>query len=392
MTRFVLTALCLGLIPSLARPVDAAGLRQVNPVKLAPTTINNQPSNFDNEYPMFSKDGKLMLWTRQDNSTTGDRLQWVWVVYIRNWQEISDFNTTATLPDLVLGTPANLSVVNSWVIQNHPGSEVKALALCEEPSPVQPEDKGTHWRYRFTLYLAIGPPEESREMYRAHRIIVNVNKADGAILNHTMSAGFDPAIPFATHPLTGGQANETEPMMTRDGQYLFWASNAWGGQNRMAHAIGPVSACTQLQQTPVPYSDLAASRFAWKDQYAGTPTYTKTSRTNYHAVVERRDGTVALIFEECQGQIHCDLAQPGNRDCECELNQNQWFSTTGFAAGGQPTLIANHSSGPLNASTSQGVPIRVTHPAISGPQHATNNSWILFFMRDRRIYYTKLKE
>jgi len=224
-------------------------------------------------------------------------------------------------------------------------------------------------------------------MWRAHRVFVVVDKASQEITSYGMSGDFQEVIPLTYRPVAGGVANETEPFLTRDGQYLFWASNAWEGTGRVAHYIYTGTACAQLQQSPTPYDNLSSSKFAWKDQYTSGFTYQKTSRTNYHTVAERTsDGKTALIFEQCVGQTACDPLQFGNRDCACD-GQNDFLSTTGFAAGGQPTAITNWSSGPLNVAGG-----RVSHPAISGPQNTNDGSWLLFFMKGKKIWYTKVKE
>jgi len=284
----------------------------------------------------------------------GDNAQWIWVSFIKNWQTVADTPQGGTLPDLDLATPIDLDIVNHYFKGNPAGNEIKAYAVCEEPDPVQPVDLGNRWRYRFTLYLAVGPASP-RAMWRAHRVFVVVDKASQEITSYGMSGDFQEVIPLTYRPV--------------------------------AHYIFTDTACAQLQQSPPPYDNLSSSKFAWKDQYTSSFTYQKTSRTNYHTILERTsDGKTALVFEQCVGQTACDTLQFGNRDCECD-GQNDYLSTTGFAAGGQPTPITNWSSGPLNV-----VGGRVSHPAISGPQNTTGDSWLLFFMKGKKIWYTKVKE
>ena len=394
--------LAVSLVFSL-EPLQAAGLRQRNPVAKAPAVINNDPSatTFHNEYPMFSTDGRLFLWTRQENPSPGT--QWLWVAFLKNRDHVAATPAGSPMRALDFGPPGELHVVNHEFCTHKPqckagnpaNNEIKALMLCEEgQQPTVPA--AGQLRYRFTLYLAVGPTGSQRAMYRAHRVVVKVNASTGQILSnlHTsMSGGFDEVIPFATRP-AGGQANETEPAMTRDGEYLFWASNAWAGGSTMAEYIGPETSCTQLMQSPKAYSNLPNSRFAWKDQYTSGSTSQRTSRTNYHAILEKYDvndkGPTALIFEECQGQTNCLV--PSDRDCVCE-GQNEWLSTTGFSAGGAPTTITSLGSGPLNTTNGLGVPVRVTHPAISGRQAPPpDGRWLLFFMRGKKIWYTMISE
>ncbi len=399
-----LPALCLlavFLVFSI-EPLRASGLRQRNPVKKAPTIINNQPPPaFENEYPMFSTDGRLFLWTRQQNPSSGT--QWLWVSFLKNRDYVAATPAGSAMRALEFGPPEELHVVNHEFCGHKPeckagnpsDNEIKALMLCEEGvQPTRPA--ADQLRYRFTLYLAVGPVDQQREMWRAHRVVVKVRESTGEVLNnlHTsMSGGFDEVIPYATRP-AGGQANETEPAMTRDGKYLFWASNAWGFPGTMAEYIGPESSCTQLMQSPAAYSTLPSNRFAWKDQYTTGSTNRLTSRTNYHQILEKlhptNQGATALIFEECQGQTECVV--PQDRDCECEA-QDEWLSTTGFTAGGAPTLIENLSgtSAVLHKTMSSGKRVRVTHPAISGPQTA-DGRWLLFYMRGKSIWYTMISE
>lgn len=178
-----------------------------------------------------------------------------------------------------------------------------------------------------------------------------------------------------------------QPAIQAPGAYLFWASNAFNGT--VAKFMGPVSSCAQLGQTAKTYDQLPVSRFAWKAQYLDGSPPSRLSRTNYHTVLERPNGTTALIYEECHGQVRCQ-DDSSSIDCVCDHpdpeidDQANQLSTSGFSAASGPSLIGNWSSGPLNGGA------RVTHPAISGPR--TNNAYLLFFMRGKKIWYTRIKE
>ena len=383
MSFVALLVLTSAFLPS---PGRAGGLAQINPARQAPFIVNDPGtvgSMDHNEYPWFSRDGKLFFWTRQENPTPGT--QWLWVSYFKNRNAVANAPAGTVLPALSLSTPVEMHDLNHHFLDHHPGEEIKALAFCQETNPPQPEDLGNRKRYRFTLYLAVGPPTERKQLYRAHRIVVVVRKSDQEITSVQVLGGISEAVPQTIRPTTGGIANETEPYMTENGKYLFWASNAWGGTGRVSHFIGPLSACTQLQQTPRPFNDLPVGRFAWKDQYTTGPLHQRTSRTNYHSLISRQDAKTALIFEQCRGQTGCVPGQAGNRQCECET-QDDSLSTTGFDAGGRPTPIANFPVSPLNP-----VGGRASHPAVSGNQNP-DGSWLLFYMRGKKIWYTKIAE
>lgn len=381
---FVLAAVsALGSAP-------AEALQQVNPVQQAGPVINYEPSQYAHEYPWFSNDGKLMLWTRQKKSmdcVEGDEFtettkgcQRVYVTFIKNRDAVAGAADGVSLPALDVAVPQPLTPVNAWADDQTGPTTIKAIAVCEEGD--QPADLDNRWRYRFSLFMAVGPPCEDegpcadKRLWRAHRVFVVVKKSTQEITR------IDIAEDFA--PVTGSDVagkNETEPMLTRDGAYLFWASNAFNGT--VAKFMGPVSSCSQLDQNAKTYDQLPDSRFAWKAQYlAGSPS-TSLSRTNYHTVLERPNGTTALIYERCHGQEKCIEEDPSSIDCDCGYQDNQ-LSTSGFSAGSGPSLIGNWSSGPLNGGA------RVTHPAISGPR--TNNAYLLFFMRGKKIWYTRIKE
>lgn len=364
------------VIASLAFSESLFVLKQVNPVRQAPTTINE--AGWNTEYPWFSTDGKLFLFTRE---VPNSEIQRVHVSYIKNRDDVADTPPNQTLPALIVATPKELVPINNKVA---PSETIKAIAVCEETA--QPQSLTGKWRYLFTLYAAIGPGGVGTEkkIYRAHRINVVVSKTTGEILSMGMAGAYEPA--------TGTDAaghNETEPMLTRDGRYLFWASSVFYGT--IARFIGPVTACTQLLQTSKPYSLLPADEFEFVDQYTTGTTQERTSRTNYHTVVERLDGKKALIFETCYGQVELEQSScpPGNvpyyRDCQCGKYVDQLMST-GFEPNGEPDEIENCCSAPLNGTQ------RVTHPAISGPQRAQDGSWLLFFMRGKKIWYTKITE
>lgn len=372
--------LCAGW---LAAPAHA--LRQVNWAQEAGDVINHMPDMYSNEYPWLSGDGKLLLWTRQVKSEAcapgQNGCQRVWVAYVKNWREIADAPANnGALPELEVSQPMPLTKVNELVAGN---ITIKSIAVCEEGT--QPREYSNRWRYRFSLYMSTGTPGGTKSMHRAHRVFVVVNKASMEITSMGRSGGYSPVIPPATRP-NGGVANETEPMLTRDGRYLFWASNAFNGGN-VARYIGPVASCTQVNQTPRSYATLPSNLFPWKDQYSQGFTETRTGKSNYHTVVERPNGVSALIFETCSGQVDCAAGGSDNRDCRCK-EQKKKLSTTGFADGNDvgPTLITNCcGSRALNRSG-----VRLTHPATS-PRHA-NGTWTLFYMRGKKIWYTKIME
>lgn len=119
--------------------------------------------------------------------------------------------------------------------------------------------------------------------------------------------------------------------------------------------------------------------FAWRDQYDGN---LDTSRTNYHTLATMHTGRTALIFEECHGKVNGSA-----RDNWCNAN-NERLSTTGFTANNSPTNIDDSGWG---ANAIHGSPARrASHPAISGSQLG-DGSFLLFFMRDKAIHYTKVE-
>lgn len=385
--RALIAAAIFGICTLLATlPAHANGLKQVNPVKQAPSTINAFGSDAtmdENEYPWFSSDGKLFFWTRQENPNPGT--QWIWVSYLKNRDAVVATGENQTLPNLQVAIPVDLHDVNHHFIVNNPGSEIKAFAVCEESDSGYDYDLVNRWRYRFTLYLAVGPPGALRKMYRAHRVFVVVDKATEEIIDTGISGGITEVIPTTYHPLTGDEANETEPFVSPDNKKLFWASNVWYEPGVMAKYIESSTTCGMTTSTPKDYSTLPSGTYAWKDQYDSGFSYQRTSTTNYHSILQRSDGKTALLFEQCEGQYDCNTSQTGNRQCECDQDRD-WLATTGFTSGDTPSTIVNGPSGVLNPTN-----IRVSHPAVSGPQNA-DGSWLLFFMRGKKIWYTKIKE
>ncbi|MEM9554261.1 MAG: hypothetical protein AAGC60_08380 [Acidobacteriota bacterium] len=412
MSRQAILALCLAALALLgtSMPADADTFVQRNPARVAPANINdigpppNTGASMDhNEYPAFSLDGKLFFWTRQENPTPGT--QWLWVSYFKNRDAFDSTPPGATLPALQMSTPWEIHLVNHQ-FQTDPvtgappplypavplNADIRAVAVCDESDPNYVFDYPNRWRYRVTLYLSVGDVTVPlSEMWRQHRLVINVDKATGEITSiETAPTTLTPieVIPEATAH-GGGRAQEIEPMVTRDGKYLFWASNKWGGTGRVAEYIFSSTACGMINQTPQPYTSLPVGEFGWEDQYSGPqPIKQRTSRTNYHAMVELLNGRKAFIFEECQGQVQCGVdPTPPSRDCDCDAD-NEQLSTTGFFAGGGPTVIANRAG--LSGNQLLWVPGgRTTHPVISGPRNP-DGSWLLFFMRGKKIWYTKI--
>lgn len=371
-------------------------LTQVNPAYKAGSMINDPYAA--NEYPWFSNDGRLFFWTKQ---LPGEG-QELYVSYLKNWGAIKSTAHGQALPALSVAYPrrhdklANCLAGIDW---NQPWCDLspleapnakltfKSLAYCQKTTqPVNNE-------YRFTLFFSAKDLNTTgaAHMYRADDVWVKID-GNSEIVGMGIDGNIRPAIPQTT---TGGGsiANETEPMLTRDGKYLFWTSNAFTAKGTYAKYIYRDLPCTQLNQTPTLYSSLPASQFKWRDQYISTPSTTaqKTAKTNYHTVLEQPGFTEsALIFEQCAGQVDCDdnNPDPGNRDCQCKP-QNNKLSTSGFAANGKPYIICNgtitgtESGGQLNPTNQ-----RTTHPAIAGPKG--NHGWVLFYMRQKNIWYTKI--
>ncbi|MCI0603808.1 S8 family serine peptidase [bacterium] len=166
------------VIASLAFSESLFALKQVNPVRQAPTTINE--AGWNTEYPWFSTDGKLFLFTRE---VPNSEIQRVHVSYIKNRDDVADTPPNQTLPALIVATPKELVPINNKVA---PSETIKAIAVCEETA--QPQSLTGKWRYLFTLYAAIGPgncavstacnvtegfpnPESVRSPANAHKVI-----------------------------------------------------------------------------------------------------------------------------------------------------------------------------------------------------------------------------
>ena len=394
MIRFLyLVLLTTFLMATLAEAAEVSGLRQTHPAKLAPSRINNGGGDF-NEYPWFSYDGKLMFWTREDPAGSAQKL---FLIYLQNRDQVAATpeGTGIHLPDLVVGRYTKLDAVNDWVrdtFVEDPGDpevELRALAICHEPGEELPLDQPAQnrLRYRFSLYFSARAPgnPDPGTLWRAHNLIADVNKSNFDITIRSNGLTFDEVVPQTNHPVNPAIiANETEPAFSRDSRFFFWASNAWGGSGNEAEYIGPTTQCQQLMQNPKPYSTLPTSGpgsyFKWKDQYA------ETSRTNYHTLIEMHTGRTALIFEECH-------AKNGGtaRDDFCKANSDA-FSTTGFTANGRPCNIVDSGWWFSGRNIHRGRNLRATHPAVSGGQYLGDGSWLFFYMQERKIYYTKLKQ
>lgn len=362
--------LCLLLALGISLPAFGH-LQQTNPARKAPTDTNSiNDTRYSNEYPWLTNDGKVLLWTRQPSGG----VQRVYVTYIRNYDQLASTPTDGrTLPSLDEAPPVALEVVNDLVPASH---TIKAIAICEKGT--WPIRVGTKDRYRITLFMAVGPKNQDKAIYRASKVFIEYDTATNQLLTPFMTGSY-----AAVSGTNVGGKNETEPMLTRNGLYLFWASNAFKGG--VAKYLKSNLACGQLSQSAKTYDNLPAGDFAWRDQYGSTSqNEDETRTTNYHTVIERPNGDTALIFEECHGKIACN-GDPNNRDCEC-LDHNQHLSTTGFEGNQQPVEITSCCSTKLNGN------FRTTHPAIAGPRNAQTNSWVLFYMRGKKIWYTKIKE
>lgn len=403
----------IALVVSTPAPLDGAVLEQVNPAVQAPPLVND--SDHSNEYPWFSNDGHLFVWTRQCKTTSpepclnhnppiGTDTQWLWVSYLKNFDIVWNAPHGQDLPPLQFAWPVELEPVNHAVLQAFPaGTTIKALAICDKTSDQPVLGPDGLLRYRFSLFMAIGPAGDSnpKSLYRADRVVVTIDPNDnnGEIVPSKLR--FNGSLLPVTGSDTGD--NETEPALTRDGKYLFWASNGWAGGVAEYMGGDGFARCSQLDQSRTSYANLPGQRFAWKDQYLGSPA-TSTSRTNYHTVIERFHfddaGDTALIFERCHGQVSC--AQGGVRDCEClgpDENEDGvpddkvrlW--TTGFEAAPGPYLIdrCEGCTGNEGIWKEQG---RTTHPAVAGPENTDSgrDGWLLFFMRGKKIWYTKIAE
>ena len=370
-TLYVLLLL-LGMAIQVA-PARSAELSQVNPAQKAPDTIN--ASGKINAYPWFSNDGKLFLFTRK---TAGDDAD-VWVSYIKNRAAFDNYPEGGALPGLDLAEPQPLEPVNA---SKGLGDTIKAIAYCENERQPIVKPNG-NLRYRFKLFYSMGPLDEGtlRKIYRAWNVIVIIRGDTKEIVRVSLEGQIQEMGPNVNRP----GKNQTEPMLTLDGRYMFWASSDF--IRAQARFIGPVDACTQLNQPTDSYSELPSDRFSWKDQYTFIDPVHATSRTNYHSIIEEPNGgPTALLFERCHPQqaLPCN-DDPSSRYCDCAPNYND-LSTTGFRSGREPGLIADCcGSGELNTSNK-----RESHPAVSGPRDS-QGSWLLFFKRSSKIWYTKVK-
>lgn len=368
-------------------------LRQMNPVTEAPMYINTTDPDIWDAYPWFSRDGRLLFWTREE-----DGVAHVWVTYFKNRGVVINKAAGAALPDLQISTPWQLP--GSWNSGTQASQTVKAFAYCRQALNDDTPSAGFQ-EYIFTLFYSSGS-QGARKMYRIPNLKVRVDKNQQKIVYTD-----DPSSPqLMGSGVNVGSYNATEPMLTRDGKYLFWASNA-PGFSPMARYIEVSQECTQLNESATQYSQLPSNRFAWVDQYDTGATWDRTRSSNYHTVLEKgsiANSQTALIFERCNQRARsdcngepCDCNQdPDSRYCDCvsvdddsvPLNKRYGIlMSTGFQAGEEPAPILACTSAPLNDD----YPGRDTHPAISGPP-TPGGTWLLFFMRNKKIWYTNIAE
>lgn len=387
----IVAALSLSFLPALAQQDNPPHLRQRNPAREAPASVNTSNPDIWDAYPWFNRDGKLLFWTRESSATS---IAKVWVAYIRNRGQV--INTTAgqTLPALNLSPIKKLP--GAWNDGQTADETIKAIAYCRQSFQDNTPD-ANHMRYTFTLFYSTGP-QGARVIYRIPNLVIDIDKSiPGQETIDSMSAPSAPQILGSSVNVAG--KNSTEPMLTRDGRFLFWASNA-SSFSPMARYIEVSQACTQLNQASSQYSDLPSNRFAWVDQYVTGANYDRTRSTNYHTVLEKgsiANSQTALIFERCNElqRVRCadDLH---SRYCDCvstddssvPLNQRYGvLMSTGFEAGEEPAPIL----GCFNPALNQDYPGRDTHPAISGPP-TPGGTWLLFFMRGKKVWYTTIGE
>jgi len=361
-------------------------LRQRNSAKEAPTAINTTSTTVWDAYPWFSRDGKLLFWTREANGKAR-----VWVTYFKNRGTVINKSAGATLPDLSISAIKILP--GSWNDPQDVDETIKAYAYCHQALNDNTPDSN-HQEYVFTLFYSTGPIG-TRVMYRISNLVVRVNKSTLEI--DYLAAPSSPQIMGSGVNVSG--KNATEPMLTRDGKFFFWASNA-GSFSPMARYIEVSQECTQLNQSATQYSSLPSNRFKWVDQYTVGNAYDLTRSSNYHTVLEKgsiANSETALIFERCneRDQQRCDENED-SRYCDCVSTDDDAvplaqrygvLMSTGFGAGSEPAPI----KGCYNPSLNQDYPGRDTHPAISGPP-TTGGTWLLFFMRNKKIWYTNIAE
>lgn len=380
------------LILSMLMPVASAAanpphLRQLNPARVAKYPVNTPATQIWDAYPWFSQDGKLFFWTREQNGVAH-----VLVSYLKNRPHLFNEAAGDPLPELQVSTPKRLP--GAWNNGTALSQTVKAISYChqtlQDNFPVFGQKQ-----YTFTMFYATGVATQ-RKLYRIRNLVVRLNKSTKEIIH--MAA---PNAPELMGPAVNvSQRNQTEPMMTRDGKFLFWASNA-PSFSPMARHIEVGQACTQLNQNPTPYSSLPSHRFAWVDQYTNGFNIDRTRTTNYHTVLERGaigNSKTALIFERCNALVTNTTcaSNPDSRYCDCVSADDQSvpysnrfgvLMSTGFEVGEQPAPI----KGCYNPALNQQIGGRDTHPAISGPQ-SQDGRWLMFFMRGKRVWYTIIGE
>ena len=376
----------LGPAPAFGQQDNPPHLRQRNPVKEAPATINTTDPEVWDAYPWFSRDGRLLFWTREYEGVAH-----VWVTYFKNRGTVINTAANQTLPNLSISTPWLLP--GAWNSGTLTSQTIKAYAYCHQALNDNTPSSGFQ-EYIFTLFYSSGD-QGARKMYRIPNLKIRIDKTQQTIVY--TEAPSAPQLMGSGVNVSG--YNATEPMLTRDGKFLFWASNA-PGFSPMARYIEVSQECTQLNQPATQYSQLPSNRFPWVDQYTVGADWDRTRSSNYHTVLEKgsiANSQTALIFERCNElQRRYCADDPHSRYCDCVsvddpnvlLNQRYGvLMSTGFEAGEQPAPILGCTSAPLN----QDYPGRDTHPAISGPP-TPGGTWLLFFMRGKKVWYTNIAE
>lgn len=385
-TALLLVSLLLPLLPASAQLNPPDHLIQRNPAKEAPTAINTTSTSVWDAYPWFSRDGRLLFWTREYNGMAR-----VWVAYFKNRGTVINTSVGNTLPALSISDTHLLP--GSWNDPSAADETIKAIAYCRQALNDDTPD-ANHQEYVFTMFYATGPAGQ-RVMYRIPNLLIRVHKPTQEIVH--LAAPSAPQIMGSGVNVSG--KNSTEPMMTRDGKFFFWASNA-GTFSPLARYIEVSQACTQLNQSATQYSSLPSNRFKWVDQYTTGATHDRTRSTNYHTVLEKgsiANSETALIFERCNELDRERCADdPNSRYCDCVSTDSDAvplakrygvLMSTGFDASSEPAPIKGCYSPSLN----QDYPGRDTHPAISGPP-TPGGTWLLFFMRGKKVWYTNIAE